>query len=80
MYQKEKNKMVDHLNEISTCCNAKIVGILIHYKGNEEKMCTGCGKILGIKEERLPYSKYITQTERRRGKELFDSLFQNDEK
>jgi hypothetical protein len=69
--------MKDHLNEISPCCKAKVVGIMLQAKGDEEKMCTKCGRILGIREKRLPYSEYVTKTEKRRGEHLFDSLFKS---
>ena len=53
--------------ELSPCCNERIVGILLGAKQAEQKMCTKCGKLLGVKEERLPYTKYITKREREEG-------------
>ena len=53
--------------ELSTCCNERIIGILLGSKQSEQKMCTKCGKLLGIKEERLPYTKHLTKKERIKG-------------
>ena len=55
------------IDELSSCCNKRIVGILMGAKQAEQKMCTGCGKLLGIKEERFPCTKHLTKKEREKG-------------
>jgi hypothetical protein len=58
---------MNQLNELSVCCNKKVVGVFTGAKKSEQGMCTGCGKLLGIKEKRLPYSKNLTKKELNEG-------------